>query len=113
MRKTVATLITAVALAVPFAHAEGTPITVQFNYDSTLLATEAGAKAVLVSIKEQATEACAFSKAITGMPTYDRDCRNDLVEKAIGQIRVAAVEEGQAATYVFAALDTESKTLAR
>lgn len=113
MRKTVATLITAVALAAPFAHAEGTPITVEFKYDSTLLATEAGAKTVLASIKGQATEACSFKQPITGLPAFDRACRTDLVEKAVGQIRVAAVEGGQAATYVFASLETEPETLAR
>lgn len=113
MRKTVATLIAAAALAAPFAQAEGTPITVQFKYDHTLLATEAGAKAVLKSIKVQATEACSFKAPVTGISTHDRACRQDLVEKAIGQIRLAALEQGQAATYVFASLETEAETVAR
>lgn len=113
MRKTVATLITAVALAAPFAHAEGTPITANFKYESALLATESGAKAVLRSIKEQATEACSFTKAITGAPSFDRVCRDDLVEKAVGQIRLAALQDGQATTYVFASVDAEAETVAR
>ena len=113
MRKTVATLIAAVALAAPFAQAEGSPITVQFTYDSTLLSTEEGAKTVLKDIKKQAVEACSYTKAITGMPSYDRDCRDDLVEKAIGEIRLAALEDGQATTYVFAAIETEDETLVR
>ena len=113
MRKTVATLIAAAALAAPFAQAEGTPITVQFKYDSALLATEAGAKSVLKAIKAQATEACAFRAPVTGMPSLDRACRDDLVEKAVGQIRLAALEDGQAVTYVFASLETETDTVAR
>lgn len=113
MRKTVATLITAVALAAPFAQAEGTPITASFKYDSALLATESGAKAVLKSIRAQATEACSFTKAITGAMSYDRDCRDDLVEQAVGKIRVAALEDGQATAYVFASVDTEAETVAR
>ena len=113
MRKTVATLITAVALTAPFAQAEGTPVTVSFKYDSALLATEAGAKTVLKSIREQAVEACSFTKAITGAPTYDRECRDDLVEKAIGQIRLAASEDGQAASYVFASVEEETETVTR
>ncbi len=113
MRKTVATLIAAVALAAPFAQAEGTPITVSFTYDSTLLSTEAGAKSVLKSIKDQATTACSFIKPVTGVPTYDRACRDDLVEKAIGEIRLAALQDGQATTYVFASLEAEAKTVAQ
>ena len=113
MRKTFVTLIAAAALVAPFAQAEGTPITVKFQYDSTLLATEAGAKTVLKSIKEQATEACSFTKALTGAPSFDRACRDDLVEKAIGEIRLAALEDGKEATFVFAALDEPRETLAR
>ncbi|MEL6723696.1 MAG: UrcA family protein [Pseudomonadota bacterium] len=107
MRKTFVTLIAAAAVAAPFAHAEGTPITVEMTYDATLLATEAGAKSVLDSLKVQAAEACSYATPVTGTPTFDRDCRDDLVDKAIGEIRLAALEEGQAATYVFAALDSE------
>ena len=58
MRKTVATLIAAAVMVAPFAHAQGTPITVQLTYDSSLLSSESGAKAVLKSIKKQATKAC-------------------------------------------------------
>jgi len=113
MRKSFFALITAAALVTPTVQAEGTPITVEFTYDSTLLASEAGAKRVLKSIKAQATDACSFSKALTGMPSFDRDCRNDLVGQAIGQIRLAAVEGGQALTYVFASAETDSETRAR
>ena len=47
MRKILATLFAAAAFAAPLAYSEGTPITVNLEYDSTLLATEAGAKTVL------------------------------------------------------------------
>lgn len=108
MRKTFVTLIAAAAVAAPFAQAEGTPITVELTYDSKLLATEAGAKSVLKSIKQQAAEACSYAMPVTGSPTLDRACRDDLVDKAVGQIRLAALEDGQATTYVFAALETET-----
>lgn len=110
MRKTIATLITAAALVAPTAQAEGTPITVEMKYDSTLLTTEAGAKAVLKSIKAQATEACTSVRPVTGQIRLDRDCRDDLVEKGIGKIRLAAVEKGLPAVYVFASLDTDQET---
>ncbi|MEO1659651.1 MAG: UrcA family protein [Pseudomonadota bacterium] len=113
MRKALVSLFAAAAIAAPFAHAEGTPITVELKYDSTLLATEAGAKSVLKSIKQQATQACAFTMPVTGMPSFDRSCRDDLVDKAIGEIRVAALQDGQALTYVFASVDVETDVTAR
>lgn len=108
MRKTLATLLAAFACATPLAQAEGTPITADFTYDSELLATEAGAKVVLESITEQAKVACAYSKPITGTLTYDRTCRDDMVEAAIEQISLAASEKGQKATYVFASIENET-----
>ena len=105
MRKTVATLLAAATLVAPFAQAEGSPITVQFTYDSTLLSSEAGAKTVLKSIKKQATKACSYKKPVFGTPTFDRECRDNLVELAISEIRLAALEDGKATTYVFASLD--------
>ena len=113
MRKILATLFAAAAFAAPLAHSEGTPITVELKYDSTLLATEDGAKTVLKSITEQAQEACAYFRPVVGAPTYDRACSDDLVQKAIGEIRLAAVEEGQDATYVFASVETEIETSAQ
>ena len=113
MRKILATLFAAAAFAAPLAYSEGTPITVDLKYDSTLLATEAGAKTVLKSVKEQAKDACSFKRPVTGVITYDRACTNDLVDKAIGQIRLAAIEEGQAVTYVFASVETETETSAQ
>ena len=111
MRKTIVTLLAAAALAVPFAYAEGTPITVELKYDSTLLATESGAKSVLKSIKKQAADACSYSMPVTALPTFDRTCRDNLVNQAIGKIRLAALEDGQAASYVFASLEDSADTL--
>ena len=113
MRKILATLFAAAAFAAPLAYSEGTPISVELSYDSQLLSTEAGAKSVLKSIKQQAKEACTYVRPVTGTITYDRVCSKDLVEKAIGQIRLAAVEDGQAVTYVFASLEVESETSAQ
>ncbi len=113
MRKILVTLLTAAACATPFAHAEGTPITVEFKYDSSLLSNEAGAKKVLRSIKRQAKKACAFRMPVTGMPTFDRDCSDDLTEKAVSEIRLAAAQDGQAVTFVFASADTDDAILTR
>ena len=110
MRKILATLFAAAAFAAALAYSEGTPITVDLKYDSTLLATEAGAKTVLTTIEAQAEEARSFTRPVTGMVTFDRACSKDLVKKAIGEIRLAALEEGQVATYVFASVETESET---
>lgn len=111
MRKSLVTLLAAAACATPFAQAEGTPITVDFTYDSALLATEAGAKAVVKSLTEQATEACAFTKPFTRVTLLDRTCRDDLISSAIEKISLAASEEGQAVTYVFASIETETEAL--
>ena len=105
MRKSLVTLLAAAACATPFAQAEGTPITVDFTYDSALLATEAGAKTVVASITEQAVEACTVEKVFTGVEVLDRTCRDEMVEKAIEKISLAATEEGKAVSYVFASLD--------
>ena len=109
MRKTISTLFVAAALAAPMAHAEGTPITVNLTYDSTLLATENGAKSVYRSIRSQATDACSNRQPATGLVRVDRACRDDLVDKAIGKIRLAALEDGLQPVYVFAALESEKE----
>ena len=105
MRKALVTLLAAAACATTVSHADGTPITVEFAYDSTLLATEAGAKTVLASITEQAAEACTVEKVFTGVEMIDRTCRDEMVEQAIEKISLAATEEGKAVSYVFASLD--------
>lgn len=110
MRKTIVTLLAAAAVAAPFAQAEGTPITVELTYDSALLVTEAGAKTVLKSIKAQAKDACSFKAPVTGAITHDRTCSADLVKKAIGEIRLAAVEDGKEAVFVFASLESTAET---
>jgi len=111
MRKTIATLITAAALAAPFAQAEEKVVTASLAYDSALLSSEAGAKIVLASLRKQATEVCAYRKPVTGSVSFDRACRDDLVEKAITQIRLAAIENGQATTYVFASAEADADAL--
>lgn len=113
MRKTLVSLFAVAALAAPVAYAKGTPISVTIEYDSTMLATEAGAKSVLATVTAQATEACSYRKPVSGAISFDRTCRDDLVEKAIGMIRLAALEHGQATSYVFASLETEEKSVNR
>ena len=110
MRKTLATLFAAAALVAPLAQAEGTPITVNMTYDSTRLAMVDGAKSVYKSIRSQASAACTSRQPVTGLVHLDRACRDDLVDKAIGKIRLAALEDGLQPTYVFAALDSDEPT---
>lgn len=111
MRKTVVTLIAAAALVVPFAQADQKAVTATMEYDASLLSSVSGAKVVLASLKKQAAEVCAYRKPIIGTGSFDRACRDDLVDKAVAQIRLAALENGQATTYVFASAEAETETL--
>lgn len=111
MRKIFVSFITAAAIAAPFAHASGTPITVEFTYDGSLLETEAGARTVLESIERQADKACSYRVPAVGTIRTDRTCRQDLIEKAIIQIRQEAAEEGVVASLVFA--DASSENIAQ
>ena len=104
MHKTLATLLAAAAFAAPFAQAQSTSVTLELTYDRALLATEAGAKSVLDYVIEQAEDACAYYRPVTGAPTVDATCRDNVVEQAIAKIREDAEIEGTAATYVFASL---------
>lgn len=104
MHKTLATLLAAAAFAAPFAQAEDTSVTLDLTYDRAMLTTEAGAKSVLDYVTEQAEEACAYDRPITGAPTVDAACRDEVIEQAIAKIREDAEIEGTAATYVFASL---------
>ncbi len=105
MRKTLATLLFATAIAVPFAQAEDKPITVDLTYDRTLLETEAGAKTILASLQYQATEACSYPSPILGTPKVDTLCRDELINKAVDEIRRVSLQDGTNATYVFASLE--------
>lgn len=104
MHKTLATFLAAAAFAAPFAQAQNTSVTLELTYDRALLATEAGAKSVLDYVTEQAEDACAYYRPVTGAPTVDATCRDKLIEQAIAKIREDAEIEGTAATYVFASL---------
>lgn len=106
MHKTLATLLAATAFAVPFAQADTNALTVELTYDRALLETESGVELVLASLETQATEACAYSSPITGAPKQDRACRDEVMKKAVAEIRRVSVEEGTATTSVFASLET-------
>ena len=105
MRKLFVTLLASAACATSIAHAEEKPVTVNFSYDSAMLATEDGAKEVLESLTDAAIEACSYERAITGAPTFDRACRDSLVKEAIAQISADASAEGKSVTYVFASVE--------
>ncbi len=105
MRKTLATFLAVAAFSVPFAQAESKTITVSLTYDRALLQTEAGVESVLASLERQAIEACTYASPILGAPKQDKACRDDLIEKAVAEIRRVSFEEGTATTSVFASLE--------
>lgn len=105
MRKSLAIIAAAAAFTAPFAQAETNPITVGMTYDAALLQSEDGAKEVLASLEAQATEACSYDSPILGTPKVDATCRDELVKKSIDAIRLASLEEGTRAAYVFASRD--------
>ena len=113
MRKTLATFLAAAALTVPFAQAQTSTITVGLTYDRALLVTESGAKLVLASLEKQATEACSYSSPVSRAPTHDSTCRQELIEKAIDEIRRASLEEGIAASSVFASREASAASPAQ
>ena len=113
MRKTLATIAAVAAFTTPFAQAETNPITVGMTYDSALLQTEDGAKAVLASLEEQAIEACTYASPILGTPKHDATCRDELIKKSIDEIRRVSLQEGTEAAYVFASVDTATEAPAQ
>ncbi len=87
--RTVSTLLAAglVALA-PAAFADSSQeITVVLEYDSSLLASEAGAAQVLASLESQADRACLRERALIVTERIDEACASDLVAKAVAGIQ--------------------------
>ena len=109
MRKTLYTIAAIAAFSAPFAKAETNPITVGMTYDPVLLQSEDGAKEVLAALEAQATEACAYDSPILRAPKVDKTCRDELIEKSIDAIRLASLQEGTQATYVFASRETSAQ----
>ena len=105
MRKSLAIIAAAAAFTAPFAQAGTSPITVGMTYDAALLQTEDGAKEVLESLEAQATEACSYDSPILGTPKVDSTCREELLKKSIEAIRLASLQDGTQAAYVFASRD--------
>lgn len=108
MRKIIIALLTSFAVATPIATSETTPITVDFQYDSALLATIDGAKSVLRSIDKQAKEACSMPNASSYAPSIDMSCVKSLKTSAIETISAEMALKGKKATYVFAQAETGS-----
>lgn len=113
MRKTLFAIAAVAAFSTPFAQADTNPITVGMTYDPALLQSEDGAKEVLASLESQATEACAYDSPILRTPKVDKTCRNELIKKSIEAIRVASLQDGTQATYVFASRDVSAEIPAR
>lgn len=106
MRKTLATFLAVAAFSAPFAQAETNNITVDLTYDRALLETESGVELVLASLEAQANEACTYDSPLLGTPKQDATCRDELVRKAVAEIRRVSLQEGTATTSVFASLET-------
>lgn len=106
MRKSLATLLALTVIAAPFAQAEGNTITVDLTYDRALLETEFGVELVLASLEVQANEACTYASPLVGTPKQDSVCRDELMQKAVAEIRRVSFEEGTAAASVFASVES-------
>lgn len=78
------------ALAVAFAPtalANGPQeIKVEFEYDGSVLADDAGARSVLASLNKQAKDACTYNVPLFGFDAIDRRCAKDLVANAVSEI---------------------------
>jgi len=113
MRKTLATLLVSAAVAVPFAQAETKAISVDMTYDAALLQTEAGVERVLASLEQQATEACTYASPLIRTPKKDATCRDELIKKAVAEIRRVSLEDGTVTATAFANLETSFATPAQ
>lgn len=56
------------------------------QYDATALDTASGAETVLVSLQEQAAEACRYRLPVAGAPRVDDACTAEIVARAVMQI---------------------------
>ncbi|GAB5454521.1 MAG: hypothetical protein Hens2KO_07500 [Henriciella sp.] len=113
MRKSLATIAAIAAFSAPFAQADTSQLTVGMSYDPVLLQSEDGAKEVLASLEAQASEACSYDSPILGTPKVDATCRDELVKKSIDAIRLASLQDGTQAAYVFASRDLDAETPAQ
>ena len=113
MRKSFATIAIISAFAAPFAQADTSSISVGMTYDPVLLQSEDGAKEVLASLESQATEACTFDSPIVRTPKVDKTCRDELIKKSIDAIRLASLQDGTQAAYVFASRDLSAESPAQ
>lgn len=87
MKKIIIPVLMAAATILPAAaHAEGTPISVEIAYDSALLASDAGANAVLESVEAQAREACSARSPVTNQAYVDRECAKNIKQAALKKI---------------------------
>lgn len=95
----------AIALAVaPTAAANTTEISVELEYDSTLLATEAGAEEVISSLNLQARTACTYRSSVTFVQQVDRSCVKSLLSNAATEIIAERETEGLETADTFARL---------
>lgn len=87
MKKLIFPVLLASAAFIPAtATAEDTPITVEISYDTALLSSEEGAKAVLASIRKQAKDACSARSPVSGKPYTDYSCVEDISAAAASKI---------------------------
>jgi len=104
MLKIVTPLVALAAAIAPVAAADADAakdITVEFKYDNTLLADEAGAKTVIASLKDQAEAACTYRSSINFMETVDRSCAKSAVAIAAAKIVAEREAEGLETAAIF------------
>ncbi|MEM8617617.1 MAG: UrcA family protein [Pseudomonadota bacterium] len=83
MKKLLASLFACAAFLAPLAYSdEPVTITIDVPVDATLLETDTGAEAFLVTVRQEARKACAFETSISYVPMVDRSCVTALVDQA-------------------------------
>lgn len=97
------TPIAALAIAVaPVATAEeAETITIQFEYDSKLLADETSAESVLTSLESQAKEACTYTTQFASAKLIDRSCVKSSIAAAATKIVAEREAEGLETATIF------------
>lgn len=103
MSKFIAPLFAASLLFSPAALAKDfEEISVELEYDNSILENDEGAKSVLKSLKKQAKSACQYQVAYNSIEAVDRACVKSVVAKAAAEILAERSAAGLETAPVFA-----------
>ncbi len=81
-----ALLAASLAVTAPASAETAKTLSVEIQYDNSVLTHEAGARNVLQSLTDQAVSACRYIEPVTRAARLDRDCVDDVVARAVARI---------------------------